>query len=62
MKYLDSVALISSIPALMAGIWGMNTCGLPGESSGVGFLFVITGSIVGAGALDYHLYKKDYMK
>lgn len=31
MKYLDSAALIISVPALFAGIWGMNTGGLPGK-------------------------------
>lgn len=62
MKYLDSAALIVSIPALIAGIWGMNTGGLPGESSGLGFLFVVIGSILTAGAVGYHLYRKDYTK
>ena len=62
MKYLDSAALIISIPALIAGIWGMNTGGLPGERSGLGFLFVLIGSIVAAGIVGYHLYRKDYTK
>ncbi|EOD6224197.1 magnesium transporter CorA family protein [Enterococcus hirae] len=62
MKYLDSAALVISVPALIAGIWGMNTGGLPGKSSGLAFLLVIFGSIVVAGAVGYHLYRKDYTK
>ena len=41
MKYLDSAALIISVPALFAGIWGMNTGGLPGKSSALGFILVV---------------------
>ena len=62
MKYLDSAALVISVPALIAGIWGMNTGGLPGKSSGLAFLLVIIGSFVVAGAVGYHLYRKDYTK
>jgi magnesium transporter len=37
MKYLDSAALIISVPSLIAGLWGMNTGGLPGRHTSVGF-------------------------
>lgn len=62
MKYLDSTALIISVPAMIAGIWGMNTGGLPGEDSATGFLLVLGGSIVAAATLGYHLFRKDYTK
>ncbi|WP_368269683.1 CorA family divalent cation transporter, partial [Enterococcus faecium] len=60
MKYLDSAALIISVPALFAGIWGMNTGGLPGKSSALGFILVVFGSLIAAAVLGYHLYRKDY--
>ncbi|WP_165005979.1 MULTISPECIES: magnesium transporter CorA family protein [unclassified Enterococcus] len=60
MKYLDSAALIISVPALIAGIWGMNTGGLPGKSSTLGFVLVVLGSVIAAAVLGYHLYRKDY--
>ncbi|OTP11902.1 hypothetical protein A5844_000116 [Enterococcus sp. 10A9_DIV0425] len=62
MKYLDSAALIISIPAVIAGIWGMNTGGLPGKSSGLGFLLVVIGSVIAAATVGYHLFRKDYTK
>lgn len=62
MKYLDSTALIISIPAMIAGIWGMNTGGLPGKSSTLGFLLVVIGAIAAAVAVGYYLFKKDYTK
>ncbi len=52
MKYLDSAALIISVPAMIAGVWGMNTGGLPGKNSTLGFLLVVIASIVIAAALD----------
>ncbi len=62
MKYLDSAALIISVPAMIAGVWGMNTGGLPGKDSGLGFLLVVIGSIIVAAAVGFHLTKKDYTK
>lgn len=41
MKYLDSAALVISIPTLIAGLWGMNTGGLPGRHSEQGFLLML---------------------
>ena len=62
MKYLDSAALIISVPAMIAGVWGMNTGGLPGKNSTLGFLLVVIASIVIAAAVGYHLTRKDYTK
>lgn len=62
MKYLDSAALILSVPALIAGLWGMNTGGMPGKSSGWGFFFVILGAIITTILVGWHLSKKDYSK
>lgn len=41
MKFLDSAALIISIPALISGLWGMNVGGIPGKSSSLGFSFIV---------------------
>lgn len=46
MKYLDSAALVISVPSLIAGLWGMNTGGLPGEQTKFGFLMMIIVSLV----------------
>jgi magnesium transporter len=62
MKYLDSAALILSVPALIAGLWGMNTGGMPGERSGWGFFFVILGAIVTTVLVGWYLSRKDYSK
>ncbi|MGX7164260.1 magnesium transporter CorA family protein [Enterococcus massiliensis] len=62
MKYLDSAALVISIPALVSGIWGMNTGGLPGKGSQVGFWVVIVLSVILAVIAAVHLSKKDFTK
>ncbi|MCJ2192612.1 magnesium transporter [Pediococcus acidilactici] len=46
MKYLDSAALVISVPSLIAGLWGMNTGRLPGEHTKFGFLMMIIVSLV----------------
>lgn len=46
MKYLGSAALVISVPSLIAGLWGMNTGGLPGEHTKFGFLMMIIVSLV----------------
>lgn len=46
MKYLDSAALVISVPSLIAGLWGMNTGGLPGEHTKFDFLMMIIVSLV----------------
>ncbi|WP_412988873.1 magnesium transporter CorA family protein [Pediococcus siamensis] len=62
MKYLDSAGLIISVPALIAGIWGMNTGGMPAEGSSLGFL-IVTGLALGLGIVTaIHLKRKDYSK
>ncbi len=60
MKYLDSAGLIISIPALITGIWGMNTGGLPGEDSPMTFMIVIGLSAVLAIVAGVHLKNKDF--
>lgn len=62
LKYLDSAALVISIPALISGIWGMNTGGLPGKEQGTGFFWVIGLSIVATAITVIHLKRKDYTK
>ena len=62
LKYLDSAALVISIPALISGIWGMNTGGLPGKEQGTGFLWVIGLSVVATAITIIHLKRKDYTK
>lgn len=62
MKYLDSAALVISIPALITGIWGMNAGGMPWENSKLGFLVVmIIATLLGVLSAVY-LSKKDYSK
>lgn len=62
MKYLDSAALILAIPALISGVWGMNTGGLPGKGSSTGFFLVVGFSILLAIVVAIHLKKKDFSK
>ncbi|WP_196246229.1 magnesium transporter CorA family protein [Lacticaseibacillus zhaodongensis] len=60
MKYLDSAALVISVPALISGIWGMNVGGLPWEKTWVGFTIVMILGLVLAIVTAVHLYRKDY--
>lgn len=46
MKYLDTIAILISIPALISGIWGMNVGGLPGKDQDFGFWIVIILSVI----------------
>ncbi|MGM0212880.1 magnesium transporter [Enterococcus sp. AZ109] len=62
MKYLDSAALIISIPALITGIWGMNTGGIPGEGSNITFFAVLGLAALLSILAAVHLSKKDYTK
>lgn len=62
MKYLDSATLVVSIPALVAGIWGMNTGGLPGKETKSGFFFVMILAVVVSLLTALHLKRKDYTK
>lgn len=62
MKYLDSIALIISIPSLISGIWGMNVGGLPGKDNEFGFLWVILFGAALAIISALLLRKKNYLK
>lgn len=62
MKYLDSAALVISVPALISGIWGMNTGGLPGKGTKLGFFFVIILGVILTLLTALHLKRKDYTK
>lgn len=62
MKFLDSAGLVISIPALISGIWGMNTGGIPGKSSSFGFLIVMSLATLLTIITAIHLKKKDYSK
>ena len=62
MKFLDSAALVVSVPAMIAGIWGMNTGGLPGEKSNFGFLAVSAGAMFLAILTAIYLRNKKYSK
>lgn len=62
MKFLDSAALVVSVPAMIAGIWGMNTGGLPGEDSNLGFFAVSAGAMFLAILTAIYLRNKKYSK
>ncbi|KXN75250.1 magnesium transporter CorA family protein [Lactobacillus johnsonii] len=62
MKYLDSVALIISIPALISSIWGMNVGGLPGKENKFGFLWVLLFGLALAIISSFFLRRKNYLK
>lgn len=62
MKYLDSVALIISIPSLFAGVWGMNVGGLPGTKSKIGFVIVMLAAVLVSIIFGIYLHNKDYSK
>ncbi len=62
MKYLESAALILTIPTVTAGIWGMNTGGLPWEKSDWGFWIVMTATVILTILTAIHLVNKNYFK
>ena len=62
MKFLDSAALVVSVPAMIAGIWGMNTGGLPGEKSNIGIMAVSAGAMFLAILTAIYLRNKKYSK
>lgn len=37
MKFLESASLVIAVPTLIAGLWGMNTAGVPGAKEWYGF-------------------------
>ncbi|WP_239256251.1 magnesium transporter CorA family protein [Listeria ilorinensis] len=61
MKYLDSASLIIAVPAMIGGIWGMNTR-VPGEGSITGFFIVVAAALFLAVVVAIHLIRKDYTK
>lgn len=62
MKYLDSAALVISMPTLVAGIWGMNTAGLPGRENKLGFMLVMGLAALVTLLAALHLKYKDFTK
>lgn len=62
LKYLDSAALVISIPTLLFGLWGMNTGGLPGEKWSLGTLVIVLLALVSTVLASVHLFRKDYSK
>ncbi len=62
MKFLDSATLVVSIAALVAGIWGMNTGGLPGKETKNGFFFVMILAVVVSILTTIYLKRKDFTK
>jgi len=41
MKLLTSITIVLSIPAIIAGLWGMNVAGLPFSDSPIGFWMIL---------------------
>lgn len=62
MKYLESAALVLTVPTLIAGIWGMNTGGLPFEEPIIGFFVVLLFMIILTILTAIFLAKKNYFK
>ncbi len=60
MKFLESAALVLTIPTVIAGIWGMNTGGLPWEKSTSGFIIVMVLSVILTIFTWSYLKKKKY--
>lgn len=62
MKYLESAALVLTIPTVIAGIWGMNTGGLPWEKSSLGFGIVMLLTVILTIFTGIYLKNKNYFK
>lgn len=60
MKFLDSAALVVAVPALVGGLWGMNTGGLPGEKSELGFFIMMVIAFLLAILVALYLKVKDF--
>lgn len=60
MKFLDSAALVVAVPALVGGLWGMNTGGLPGEKSEMGFFIMTVIALLLAMLVAMYLKAKDF--
>ncbi|GCF94378.1 magnesium transporter [Enterococcus florum] len=61
MKYLDSAALIISIPTLIFSLWGINTGGLIGKDSVLGSIGVVFLAVIATLIAMIFLRRKDYM-
>ncbi|EXJ23203.1 Magnesium and cobalt transport protein CorA [Alkalibacterium sp. AK22] len=61
MEFLESVALVISIPTLIFSLFGMNTGGLAGRESPAETLVVIAVSIVLGAAVAVYLKRKEYL-
>ncbi|MFD1430115.1 magnesium transporter CorA family protein [Lacticaseibacillus mingshuiensis] len=60
MRYLDSAALVVSVPAMIGGLWGMNVGGIPGDRSWWGFLIMTAFALLMGGLTALHLMRKDF--
>lgn len=62
MKYLETLEILLAFPALVAGIWGMNIGGLPGEKSTFGFWTILVFILIFTIVLGAFLHHKNYDK
>lgn len=62
MKYLDSAALVVAVPSLIAGLWGINTGGLPGKENTIGTILVFGLTILVGILTAIFLSRKDFSK
>ncbi|EEV31714.1 magnesium transporter CorA family protein [Enterococcus gallinarum] len=62
MKYLDSAALVVAVPSLIAGLWGINTGGLPGKDNTIGTILVFGLAVLVGILTAVYLSKKDFSK
>lgn len=61
MKFLTSITIVLSIPAIIAGLWGMNVINLPFSESPIGFWIIIGIAIVISLASLGYMKKKDML-
>ena len=60
MKFLTSITIVLSIPTMIASFWGMNVP-LPFDKNPLGFIIMISISIVIAVVCTWLLKKKDLL-
>lgn len=61
MKFLTSITIVLSIPAIIAGLWGMNVINLPFSESPIGFWIIIGIAIVISLVSLGYMKKKDML-
>lgn len=61
MKFLTSITIVLSIPAIIAGLWGMNVEGLPFSNSPFGFWIIIVLTILISLLSLLYMKKKDML-